>query len=112
MSLYNMPTNTEILDFIKDFSSFGKDVRECFTRGCCYWFAFILNERFKPYAEIYYNDLENHFACKIDKNLYDITGNCNNLYEGEWEIWDNFKNIDPLLAKRIERDCISKLKFI
>lgn len=107
-----MPTNKEILYFIKEFSSFGNDVRDCFTRGCCYWFAFILYERFKPYAKIYYNDIENHFACKIGKNLYDITGNCNNLYENDWEPWNTFKLIDSSLAKRIERDCVLKIKDI
>ena len=103
-----MPTNKEILEFIKNFRVFGHEIIDCFTRGCCYWFAFILHERFKPYAEIYYNDLENHFACKIGKNLYDIMGNCNNLYQGKWEIWDNFQTKDPSLSKRIKRDCILK----
>ena len=103
-----MPETKEIIDFINNFSAFGKGVKNAFTSGCCYWFAFILKTRFSPFAEIYFNKTENHFACKIGKNLYDITGNCNNTYEGIWENWHNFKTNNKIFAEKISKDCILK----
>ena len=99
-------SNKEILEFIKEFSFFGKQVRECFTRGNCYWFAFILHERFG--GDIMYNDVEGHFACRIKRKLYDITGCCDNLYYDSWMSWQNYKTIEPKHSKDIIRDCVLK----
>ena len=100
--------NKEILDFINEFSFFGKQVRECFTRGNCYWFAFILHERFG--GDIMYNDVEGHFACRIKRKLYDITGCCDNLYYDSWTKWENYKKVETSHSKGIIRDCILKEK--
>ena len=102
-------SNKEILEFIKEFSFFGKQVRECFTRGNCYWFAFILHERFG--GDIMYNDVEGHFACRIKRKLYDITGCCDNLYYDSWTKWENYKKIETSHSKGIIRDCILKEKI-
>lgn len=37
-----MPDREEILSFISEFAK----ARETFMTGCCYWFAWILQERF------------------------------------------------------------------
>ena len=97
----------EILDFIKHFSSFGEQVVDCFSNGNCFWFAEILRRRF-PNSYIVYNSLENHFACSIDCNIYDITGVICHVYENQskWYPWRHYIKYDPTHAKRIQRDCI------
>lgn len=98
---------TDVINFINQFSGRGKlhQVIECFTCGNCYWFAFILNNRF-PVSTIVYDEIENHFGCAINNEIYDITGIVTNKYQ--WEPWANIIARDPLLASRIERDCILK----
>lgn len=92
--------------FIKNFTQFGKQVRECFTQGNCYYFALILKDRFN--GDIMYNEIEGHFACRIKRKLYDITGCCDNLYVGDWISWENYKIVEPNRSKGIIRDCILK----
>lgn len=99
----------QVLQFIDQFNGKGKwnQVIECFTCGNCYWFAHILHHRF-PQSIMVYDEIENHFACEIDNEVYDITGIVTNLYN--WEPWNDIKARDSLLAKHIERDCILKEK--
>ena len=97
----------KIIDFIDGFRVFGRDVRECFTQANCYWFAYILHTRF-PQSIIMINITVSHFACKIDDELYDITGNCSNSYDGEWVSWYEYQTIDPAHSKRIIHYCIDK----
>jgi len=100
---------TQILQFIKRFQHPYTLV--LFTRGCCYWFATILFERFYDYgAEIMYAPIENHFAVRINKEIYDITGNIteSSIYT-QWVRWCDFD--DELERKRIERDCILFLPY-
>lgn len=92
-------TKEEVLDFIKHFNK-NKGTIKTFTEGCCYWFAFILHTRFK--GTIMYDDINNHFACKINNIIYDINGINNNIFVE----WDNYCKIEPLNADRIIRDCI------
>lgn len=102
-----------ILNFIEEFNGKGKwkQVIECFSFGNCFWFAYILHGRFvglgAPVA-IVYDEVENHFGCKIDDNVYDITGIVTKQYN--WELWETVKQRDLLHAKRIARDCIMKEK--
>lgn len=78
-----------------------RDVDDVFTRGCCYWFANILHQRF-PLSEIVYDPVANHFATRIRGHVYDITGCVDGVYKMEpWEEFD-----DPLEKRRIIRDCI------
>lgn len=73
-----------------------------FTQGCCYWFAFILKERF--HGTIMYHEVDNHFACLIGNRLYDITGPLSSLTE--WQEWERYKFYEPANANRVIRDCL------
>lgn len=99
----------EILMFIGRFSTNGftsrEQVIECFTCGCCYWFAYILYSRFHKEikCEIMIDYINNHFGCKIGNDIYDITGCVTNKYK--WEKWDECN--DSLLKNRIYEYCIN-----
>lgn len=96
--------NDEVLNFIHTFTANGtrREVIETFTSGCCWWFATILHIRF-PNSEIYYDQIDNHFAVKIGDGIYDITGECSNKYP-MMQSWADLS--DSLLRARIARDCI------
>lgn len=103
----------QVLQFIDQFNGKGKwnQVIECFTCGNCYWFAHILHDRFvgfDHYVAIVYDDIDNHFGCQIDDEVYDITGIVTKQYN--WELWSTIKERDSLHASHIERDCILKEK--
>ena len=97
----------EILDFIKNFSKYGEEVINCFTCDNCYWFAKILETRFTPSQNsIYYDEIEGHFVCKIDKKYYDIRGEYKptcQLYDMLWY----FMN-DTNRFYRLQKYCIRK----
>lgn len=93
----------KILGFIKSFSSFGKEVIDCFTCGNCYWFAQILKERFGNI--IVYNPIVNHFASRRRQYIYDITGCISN--EGYYD-WEWYKTFEPVESVRIIEQCIMK----
>ena len=95
----------EVEKFISYFNRFGEQVVECFTVGNCYWFSHILHTRF-PQSELMINNVENHFACKIGDDIYDITGKCNDSYEGEWEYWEEYQKVEPIQAERVTDYCI------
>lgn len=99
----------KILSFINQFNaSTGREqIEECFTSGMCYWFAFLLANRF-PGGEIVYAVVENHFAYKYDKYVYDITGDITNKYT--FVSWFEYSMRDQDHASRIQRDCILKNK--
>lgn len=99
----------EVEKFIIKFNLFGKQVKKCFTEGNCYWFAHILHTRF-PGSYIMINNVENHFACKIEDELYDITGKCADKYKGEWVDWNYYQMADPTHSKRIIECCIEKVR--
>lgn len=44
--LTSTPGEADIRRFIRRFTEHGHQVEECFTQGCCYWFAWVLTERF------------------------------------------------------------------
>jgi len=57
----------EVLDFIKHFNG-AEDV---FLHGCCYWFAYILRERFHGHGyivDIYHDPIEGHFVARFIEN--------------------------------------------
>lgn len=97
---------SEILSFINGIYNDG--TRRVFTEGYCYWFAYILVERFRRYASacIMYNQVLGHFAASINNVLYDITGKIEDT-EG-WEKWDEWRKNEPVYRKVVERDCILK----
>lgn len=95
----------EVMNFIDRFTSGEKQaaVEECFTCGCCFWFAHILVSRF-PQGSIAYDQIMNHFGCLIDGRVYDITGDVTDCYR--WDGWALVCMQDAALANRVERDCI------
>lgn len=97
-----------VLKFIKKFTLDGKrnDVIECFTSGCCYWFALILSKRFVD-GEIVYDQVANHYgyciyACSA---VFDITGDVTDKYN--WENWSDVVVNDPALATKLFNNCIA-----
>ena len=103
--------HNEILRFINHFTQNGKNqgVIDCFTKGCCYWFAEILKTRFADFydehSEIYYDQIINHFGYydQYTGRIYDVTGDVTDEYN-----WINFLELnDELLFNRIFRDCIN-----
>lgn len=100
----------DVLGFISRFTNDGKrfQVIDCFTKGCCYWFAYILLVRFwsEPYrAEMVYDQVENHFGCRIGGRVYDITGDVTRRYV--WRPWDKVKANDAALANSVFRNCVN-----
>lgn len=99
----------DILMFIGRFSTnssgttYREQVIECFTQGCCYWFAYILKARFEDEkgAEIVSDYTAGHFGTLIRGHVYDITGDVTDAYT--WEPWPCD---DDLREKRITDGCI------
>ena len=93
--------------FIGRFSTDGQGTRwgvvEAFTQGCCYWFAFILHQRFMAHNPRIMTDYAaNHFGCEIRSRVYDITGDVTDSYK--WEPW--LECTDKALIDRITEYCI------
>ena len=98
--------------FINRFTSNGErdQVIDAFTNGCCYYFAEMLFLRFWMENDpeltngmsIMYDQVANHFGCRIDNRVYDITGDVTDNYN--WEEYEGIK--DENLTKILERDCI------
>lgn len=71
--------------------------------GNCYYFSFILKDRF-PDGVIYYDVIDGHFIFKYKKKYYDWSGE---IYpEGYLVEWDKFDEYDSLQKQVIIRDCI------
>ena len=105
-----METHQTVLNFISNFTSNGtrQEIIETFTSGCCYWFAHILFNRFHHKilrCDIMYDAVANHWGCKINDFVYDITGDITNKYN--WEYWNAFIHKDDLLTARLFRECIN-----
>ena len=100
-----MQDRDTILNFIYGFHNYGtkKQIIECFSRSYSYWFANILLIRFGGHAEIVYDQVENHFGCRIDD---EVTGIVTNQYN--WESWAELRERDSTLTQRVEKDCILK----
>lgn len=107
-----LKTREMVLKFIAKFTNNGKrqEVIDTFSCGCCYWFADILWDRFMFEAKkcrIVYDPIINHWACKINDRIYDITGDITNDTQYNWEDWIDFEYKDRMLTKRLYRDCIN-----
>lgn len=95
-----------ILRFIEQF----KDGTEMFTCGLCYWFAFILQERFG--GNMMYEPIENHFVQDIGGRLYDVRGDVTDQYStGRLMFWADMEAYDSSLYRRLIRDCVRKEEF-
>ena len=82
------PASKPVLAFIDRFAKGRPEVVECFTQGCCYWFALVLSARFG--GRIMYDQTVGHFGCELDGVVYDITG----VAKGKWVGFN-----DPRTAK-------------
>lgn len=92
--------NQDVLNFIARF----KGAEDVFLHGCCYWFAWILKERFHEHGylvDIFHDPIEGHFVARFipdnghslpDLNapvyFYDIRGDVTDMYDE-----DNLENI-------------------
>jgi hypothetical protein len=94
-----------ILDFIKQFRDLGAE--NCFNNGMCYWFAYILKNRFRDeHCHVMYDEVNNHFGCEINGIVYDINGIAPAY---NWRPWYEITTSDRLLYLRILRDCRDKV---
>ena len=100
-----MPYKKEtVMHFIDRFTDNGRNqaVIDTFAKGCCYWFAEILRQRF-PSGQIVYDPVENHFACRISGKTYDVTGETDDHYR--FVSWADYP--DATEKRRIIRQCIN-----
>ena len=104
----------QFINKIKQF--FPEELEFVFYRGYCYWFAFILAERFK--GEIWFNSKIVHFAAKIEDNMYDIYGKvrpgicpitgAEDYSENDWIEWSEFQLKHHDVVESIVDSCIKK----
>lgn len=91
-----------ILEFILQIRKYDDSgsIGELFTKGFCYYFAVILQERFG--GEIVYEPIEGHFYCAIGNAYYD--------YYGKWELEGKtlWHKAEWLSRKSIVDGCILK----
>lgn len=109
MNMQQNISSNRYIDFIEDFKKgYPEAMEDTFLHGYCYWFAFILKERFN--GIICYEPIENHFVTLLpDGDFYDIRGKLTET--SSFVDWDVYKKIDELETKRIERDCINKIRL-
>ena len=114
MTTQKQSLHPTVMKFIARFTNNGKrqEVIDTFSCGCCYWFAEILWNRFAlevvdTNCDIVYDPIINHWACRIDDRIYDITGDITDNKEYCWENWNKFMFQDISLTKRLLRDCIN-----
>ena len=105
--LENRTDEKVILDFINNF----KNAQETFLNGCCFWFAFILQERFG--GTMMYEPVENHYVQEIGGRLYDVSGDVTERYGSSKHLmrWADMEQFDSILYRRLIRDCIKKERY-
>lgn len=112
-----MDCNYKVQRFINDIKRvFPEELEFVFYRGYCYWFAFILAERFK--GTIWFNPKIVHFATMIDGTLYDIygeitlginpTNGSRDYSENDWVKWSDFQINNQEAVESIVKSCIKK----
>lgn len=94
----------EILAFIRNF----KGAETTFLTGCCYWFAFILQERFG--GQMLYYPAPGHFVQEIGGCLYDVTGDVTQAFANEHPpvIWKDVPGSDISWYRYVLNDCVDK----
>lgn len=88
----------DVLKFIDAFS----DMKEHYLSGKCYWFAVILRERFG--GRIFYNQIDNHWACLIGGHLFDASGE---IDQTGFEQWPGIIKDDTPYYNRLLSQCIN-----
>lgn len=95
----------EILSLINNFKSSNPSFYEDkYLNGDCYVFARALAEKFN--GQIYYLAIDNHFIAKISDVFYDIRGQISEEEIYECYLWEEYIDIEPLDAARVEYYCI------
>lgn len=114
----NEEERQEILDFIAHF----KGAEDVFLHGCCYWFAWILQERFNEHGflvAIFHDPVEGHFVARFIPDTYwedpnpdapvyffDIRGDVTHLYnEDDLENMWVMENSEPRRCARLMMSC-------
>lgn len=93
----------DVKRFLDRFHISDCNIETVFTSGACYWFAFILYNRFIRHgATVMYASVDDHFGTKVFGRVYDITGDVTDKYD--WRPWLEFN--DDAEKSRIIRDCI------
>ena len=106
--------NQEVLDFIAYF----KGAESTFLNGCCWWFAYILQERFSDHGYlvgIFHEPVEGHFVARFipdnsdpeaEEYFFDIRGDVTNLYRDKYleSMWLMSLHEERRYA-RLMRDC-------
>lgn len=104
--------------FIQHFDSPFGEIQSKFLYGQCFWFAKILEVRFKPFylTDIVYDPVANHFyfSIEIGKHylLFDVSGLKYSVIDSLPEplvFWHKYIMYEPLDAARVYRDCIWQL---
>ena len=62
-------------------------------------------EQTGEFPVLMYAEVDNHFGCGIDGEVYDITGNVTNQYK--WCKWAKFRAREPKVAEQIEYNCMN-----
>jgi hypothetical protein len=57
-------------------------------------------------GDILYDPILNHFACRINDRIYDITGDITDSSIYGWRSWSEYAEIDELETNRIIKYCI------
>lgn len=98
-------TELEVLKFISERFPNDSD----WKNGNCYYFARILNDRFKDGA-VYYDVIDGHFVFKLHGKYYDHAGRVrysdDNSFQHYLVPWDDFDEYDSIQKERIIRDCL------
>ena len=94
---------TEYADVLKFISHF-EGAEDTFLHGCCYWFAWILQERFHEHGylvDIFHEPVEGHFVARFivdnrvepdpfaEERFFDIRGDVTDLYKNSYleSVW-------------------------
>lgn len=93
--------NRDIDSFINLFKT-NKDINEIFVSEWDYAFSTILASKFN--GVLYYDDINEHFVCKIDNDYFDANGkyeNTVNLHEWNQYRKDNFAVCKKVMKERV-----------
>ena len=84
-----------------------EDVKDYFLNGHCYWYARMLQAHFgkRFAADLMYNPVQNHFACRI-RDIYCDASGVIDAVPDDWYVWEEYLRLEPNDAARVYRDCI------
>lgn len=95
----------DVIKFINGVRNEG--TKDVFLNGYCYWFAFILNNRF-PGGDIVYDPILGHFAYKYRGFIFDIRGIVPKLETKDFILWKDCEKLGYPIQSIID-GCILKV---